>query len=78
MKRKYMLHSGYVLSVNDGEAHFIPATRLIELYHLSANECVIEPRNPQMKEMLKNLKEYIHLYPHSYGNYDLPKEQPHD
>ena len=38
---KYMLHPGMVISRTDRDKHYISARKLIELYNLNRNECVI-------------------------------------
>lgn len=68
--RKYMLHGGYVLSA-DGDTHYVSATRLIRLYGLPAGMCVIEPRNPILAEKSKAMKQFIHMYPRSDGDYRI-------
>lgn len=73
MKRKYLLHGGHVRS-KDGDWHYISASRLIRLYNVSADECLIEPHNQELAERSRQSKDFIHLYPRSSGDYSLPKD----
>lgn len=69
MKKKYMLHPGYVISKNDGEMHFIDADHLRKLYGVRADQCVKCEFHGQ--ELDKN---YIHLFPRHHGDYTIEEE----
>ena len=66
---RYILFSGYVSSLNDGDRHYVKACNLITYYKL--------PRG--MISMLLNPTDYIYeegdivLHPDSSGEYDLEK-----
>ena len=66
---KYVLYSGYVISVNDGEKHFVPAHKLIKLYGLNEKDCILD-KNPNYLSgpMLQGI-DYIVLGPRVRGDY---------
>ena len=69
-EKKYMLHPGWVESKTDGDRHHISAQRLVDLYGVSWDECVIySGHNPGMKEWAG----FIHLRPRYDGNYSLER-----
>ena len=76
MTIKYVLRPGYTYSL-DGCSHWIDADRLIELYDVAANECVVlETQDPKFNAKLYRFisKGYIFLYPRSDENYRWIKQ----
>jgi hypothetical protein len=69
MPKKYALHPGEVISVNDGDRHHIGAVQLAHLYGVSMPECVI------WNELNTALDpgDYVHLCPQMNGDYRLPE-----
>ena len=66
MKRKYIVHPGYVISKEDGDEHFIRAEELMRLYKVDKSECYI------YKGLVYDMLEgYIHLYPDPTGKYEI-------
>ena len=70
---KYAAFSGYIYSA-DGDRHFIPARRVVELYGANPRECICfasvkEGRGGRYGEAVEDL---ISLFPRSDGDYDLP------
>lgn len=64
MKSRYLIMPDYVYSENDGQKHFIDAKRLIALYGVNPNECVIY--DPNRKQITSGL---IVLGPLKDGKY---------
>ncbi len=71
MSIKYLLCPGYVRSKTDGDAHYITAHKLAELYGVSLQECEIKSDSGFGITYLDNL---IPLYPSYSGDYTLPSE----
>jgi len=66
--KKYVCCSGNIISQNDGDIHFIPASRLPQLYGVKKEECYF----PVSGELYKDFPDgLIPLYPRSDGNYSL-------
>ncbi len=72
MSKKYALHPGVIISKSDGEEHYIPASRLAQLYEVDGHDCIVW--DSQRPETFLGRKEenYIHLYPRTDGKYALP------
>jgi hypothetical protein len=70
--KRYILHSGFVISKNDGKAHFIPENELIRLYKIPIGTPI------HFHNDISNFRVYnendIHLHPDPAGEYKLPKE----
>lgn len=59
---RFVMHPGWITSVNDGEKHFITVEKLIAAYGVPKNECLptvgkFDPRG------------VIHLSPRHLGDY---------
>lgn len=67
-KPKYMLCPGYVFSRNDGDRHYIGVEKLIELYGVKREDCIVKPINGWVPRGL------IQLHPRYDGKYEVPKE----
>jgi hypothetical protein len=70
---KFALHGGYVRSRNDGDTHWVPAHRLIQLYELRPGEFIFWPRPGRSQGMDTIWDEYRHLAPRSDGRYGRPR-----
>lgn len=72
--RKYIVHPGPVYSKNDFDRHHISAGQLMRLYGVSVSECLV-CAHCQGRKMLPCVRDagYVHLYPRSDGNYELPQ-----
>jgi hypothetical protein len=68
-ERKYLVVPGRVRSQNDGDEHFIGAARLMTLYGVEPNECVIAPEN---REGWRAPGHLIVLAPRYDGDYSIP------
>lgn len=78
MTKKYMCHSGYVLS-KDGDTHFISAYTVMRLYGLESSNCTLISNPHQLRGYSEEqLKSIVHLQPRSDGSYTLPKERAND
>lgn len=65
--KKYIIYPGFVTSQWDGERHYINARKLMILYNVHPNECVIaDELFPQF-----NIYGLIPLRPSYSGNYSL-------
>lgn len=61
---KYVLYSGYVTSINDGQEHFVPAHKLVELYGLNRKDCILDTKPDKLYGL-----DYITLGPRENGDY---------
>jgi len=75
MEKKYILHPGYIHSINDGDRHYISAPKLAELYNVSLEECYIIHPNEKVGIGSLTGKKLIDLYPRRDGNYKLDDNQ---
>lgn len=67
MKPRYVLHPGPVPSSRgDGGQHFVTASQLALLYHVSMDDCVVYQKGMRLDEPGD-----IHLFPRSNGVYLL-------
>lgn len=67
--RRYLVRPGWVTSKNDGKRHFICADRLIELYGVDSEECVVET----FKGERGHPRDLVVLAPDSRGVYEPPR-----
>ncbi len=67
MSIKFVLHSGKVISANDKQVHHIPASRLVHLYGLKPKDCILDPKECQLRGYDEN--ELVHLYSLDSGQY---------
>lgn len=65
---RYVLHASRVVSKNDGQSHYIPADRLLELYSLDKSCNWIDATQLSYVEGHRD----VHLWPNASGNYELP------
>jgi len=68
--KKYAVHPGYVPSKNDGDIHFISASKLMKLYGVKPTDCVV--CRPDHETYGIQNEDYIHLHPRYHGDYALP------
>lgn len=67
---KYVLHGAHIHSKNDSDRHYISAAKLVELYKLDREECIlIDLEDNQNK--FRGLEDKIHLYPDYNGDYTI-------
>lgn len=71
INKKYVIHPGYVISMSDGQEHYVTARQLIRLYRVNPNECIVISESGDNHRGL-NLNDFIHLYPRINGDYTLP------
>lgn len=64
---KYLVIPGNVLSMSDGDTHYVTADRLIQLYGVDRSLCVVWPNDDRGWKAPSNL---IHLLPLYHGNYE--------
>ena len=76
MKKKYLVIGGLIHSMNDENIHFISARRLVDLYNVWHEECILidDVKSPDFFHY-RNQKELIWLMPRSSGNYIVPKKE---
>ena len=67
--KKYAIHPGSVISYYDGELHYIGYSRLISLYQLSPNECILWDVAKPETTSGRVWSDYIHLYPRTDSHY---------
>lgn len=76
--KKYAVFPGNVRSASDGQIHFIDARRLVQLYGVRWDECLVVPTRfehyRQRDQMMQRISEQglIKLQPRSSGDYTLP------
>ena len=68
---RYAVHAGWVTSMNDGQRHFITASRVAELYGLERGEWFEWDEESRLGCVDSD---FIHLWPQSSGDY--PKVTP--
>lgn len=74
---RYALHPDFVISKNDGQAHYIGHDQLAWCYRLDPDQYIViddrRDRHTYAKQM-RRAEELglIHLYPRFDGNYTLP------
>lgn len=67
--KKYMIVPGNVTSISDGQTHFITSSRLIMLYGLCPDECLIyhaekvDTSDPEVRAL-------VWLGPRPFGDYE--------
>jgi len=71
---RFAVYPGNVVSLNDGDVHYIGFRRLCELYKVQPDECV-DATYPETRQQY-DLSKLIPLRPSRIGNYNLPKNQP--
>ena len=71
-KVRYVLHPGYVTSINDEDVHYIGIAKLAKLYGLKypASNVIVEDGRLEDRYLPSD----IHLHPRYDGNYRLPTE----
>jgi len=75
--KKYLVIGGLIHSMSDEDIHFISARRLVDLYRVRIEDCVLidSVKCPDFFQY-RNQKELIWLMPRSSGNYIVPKKLP--
>lgn len=67
--KKYVLHPGFITSVNDGDRHFIDALTLARLHCVDINDCYVV-RHPTREHGFASSGK--HLYPRRFPE-DYPR-----
>ena len=67
---RYVLHPGYVTSINDGDVHYIGIAKLASLYGLKYPAPNVIVEDGRLADQY--LPSDIHLYPRHGGDYRLP------
>ena len=68
---RYVVHPGWVKSQNDDQYHWIDAPRLMHLYGVRKDQCVIFDR----KRRHDYPPDWVHLWPRYAGDYTLPVKE---
>lgn len=74
--RKYLVLSGFVVSKNDGQKHYITAPQLIRLYGVNPTECICMTEEAYHRygfHKPEHLRTMILLCARYDGDYSLPK-----
>jgi hypothetical protein len=76
---KYVLCPGKVISINDGDRHYIGAMQLAKLYGVPVEECAIYEPAPWWTASLyqsayREHEGLIRLRPRSDGDYRIPEK----
>lgn len=66
---KYIIHSGWIKSKNDGQMHWIGYGDLIRLYNVNPRYCRLA--TPMNMRAFRKDETAVHLYPRYDGNYNL-------
>lgn len=69
VKKKYILHPGFVSSKNDGDLHYVNCHELSKCYKVNIKECFLDLGENSMKGI--DQSKFINLYPREDGNYTL-------
>lgn len=75
--QKYIVHGGFITSVNDGQLHYVESRTVMNLYGLAPYQCILvsgdnDKRLETMRHYDSKYSTYIHLYPDRFGYYILP------
>ena len=70
MKKKYLLCPGKIISLNDGNEHYLSPVMLKNLYKVNMKECLID--NHTVSGSAK--RGLIKLEPDAIEEYKIPKE----
>jgi len=71
--RRYFICPGIVISRNDGDEHFISASKLAQLYGISLNEPNVHVVKPTEQHYARKWHVTdVFLYPRKDGDYRLP------
>ena len=71
--KRYICLGGGITSRADGDYHYIPATRLPELYKVNPDECIFVEESEDFGRKTRGCRDLIVLYPRSDGAYIVPK-----
>lgn len=73
--KKYLVIGGYVRSKNDGQKHYIPAHRLVDLYNVSPSECILTDSKDMDRALCgihpNDRSKLIRLFPRYDGDYRI-------
>ncbi len=74
--KKYLVIGGLIHSMNDRDIHFISARRLVDLYNVRIEDCILidDVKCPDFFQY-RNQKELTWLMPQSSGDYIVPKKE---
>jgi len=74
--KKYLVISGFIHSINDKDEHYISARRLVDLYRVRLEDCILiyDVKSPDFFHY-RNCKDLIWLMPQSSGDYTMPKKE---
>lgn len=65
---------GHVISKNDGQRHYISASRLAELYGIPPGQYIVWDRENPYTYRGRDKSKYHFLFPRADGKYELPAE----
>jgi hypothetical protein len=63
------LHPGPILSINDGQWHYVGAVELTRLYHLRLGDCIVIPADCDREHTYQYQDSDRHYYPQYGGQY---------
>lgn len=80
MNPKYLVFGGFIISKKDGQTHYIPARRVMELYKVDRKDCMlVDGPNDLRVISIRKAEQYnprrkraIELWPDPRGYYQLP------
>ena len=70
---KYLVLDGFVTSATDGQRHYVSAARLMGLYNVSPDECLVWNSLKMQGYDRKWLDSLARLHPKSDGDYRIPE-----
>ena len=79
VEKKYLLYPGHVRSKNDGDWHYISASKLAALYKVSMQECIVVKHTDDWFSVFETDDEYpdlIKLFVKWNGDYIIPENKP--
>lgn len=68
--KKYLVIGDWITSKMDGQRHYVPSIKLIELFKLNRDECILADRNNPKSLVGLNLEDYVVIEPDYKGFYD--------
>ena len=79
--KKYLVIGSYVISVRDGQQHYVSAHRLVELYKVPISECVLVDQRlsrttVHLQSVYASYKHLLILRPRYEGDYHIDPNEP--
>ena len=72
--KKYVVHSGFIISETDGDRHYVTGMKVAKLVGLKQSECIFLVKHHD--SLGRDFKQMIHVYPQTkYEDYQKLKKE---